>query len=416
MSDEDAEQTLKYIKTFGNKYMNSIFDVEKDKEPVYGKKHIPIGRKKSGGIYYLDLEHACRILILGMTRSGKTFLLREMADRFNKAGYAVIFLPDVKDEFKSSRKPVQPQFYNLLLQGEVPRPMNVVTFRPTFFKAMDERLAKGNIWYSPHFANVTRADFMTLFNADSLTVNQQVMLELLYESIRKNMNDEKDFNLDDIDTIIDDIADLTPASKTQMKFKFRPFKTSRFYEKQHMKSVVTAIQSGIVPAINMEGFDNFGKGNFSYPEVVFSIVLRAVINARRHKKIPPVWVIVDEASRFIPKDQNPSCKRVVMESVDLDTRYNVNYAFAVQEISKMPEEIVKQCRYMFIPYSADVGTIKECLTIAGLIRFTQTGVNEALRLKQSMKKYQWVIIDRTTGTKEIVSPLGPLSAHMLQGE
>lgn len=414
MTDDD-DPNLKYIKTFGNKYLNTLFDEEK-KELMYGKKHIPIGRKKTGGIYYLDLEHACRILILGMTRSGKTFLLRELADRFNKAGYAILFLPDVKDEFKSSRRPVQEQFRKLLLEGEEPRPLNVVTFRPTFFKAMDSKLAKGNIWYSPHFANVTRADFMTLFNAEGLTVNQQVMLEMLYEEIRKNVTDSRDFSLDDIDAIIDAIPDLTPASKMQMKFKFRPFKTSHFYEKENLKSVVTAIQSGICPAINMEGFDNFGKGNFSYPEVVFSIVLRAAINARRSKKIPPLWVIVDEASRFIPKDQNPSCKRVVMESVDLDTRYEVNYAFAVQEISKMPEEIVKQCRYMFIPYSADVGTIKECLTISGMIRFTQTGVNEALRLKQSLKKYQWVVIDRTSGTKEIISPLAPLSEHLLQGD
>ncbi len=409
-----SEGSLKYVRKFGSNYLkDSLFTVE-EKKRTYGKKMIPIGTKRNGQVYYLDLSHACRILLIGMTRSGKTFSLRSMADRFRKSGYALLFLPDVKDEFRSSIRPVQQQFHHLLLKGEEPQGMPVITYRPTFFKTIGNKLPKDNIWYSPHFSNISKVDFMTLFRAESLTNNQQNMLEIIYEALQQQDADK--FKLEDMDMIIDGLTEMATSSKVQMKFKFRPFKTSKFYEEEHIKSIVKTLQDGNAVAINMEGFDNYGKGGFAYPEVVFSIVLRAAINARRKKLIPPLWVIVDEASRFVPNDQNPSCKRVVTESVDVDSRYEINYAFAVQDITKLPEEVVKQCRYIMVPYSADVPTIKACMSLGGLIRYQQTAINDALKVKHSLKKFEWMIIDRTAGGYEIIKFLSPLSEHMLQGD
>jgi len=161
----------------------------------------------------------------------------------------------------------------------------------------------------------------------------------------------------------------------------------------------------------MEGFDNLKNG---YPQVIFSIILRAVINARKQNRIKPIWIVGDEFSRFVPDDKDPSCKELVMESFDVDTKYNVNYMIATQEVEKLPPELVRQCRYIMVPYNADPGVIRYCMMLGGCIRYQQTALNEALALKRRLKKHYWAVLDRNTGSITIIKFLAPLSHHMEQ--
>lgn len=411
------EDSLEPLRELGNNYFKKGLFKEEEKEMHYSKK-LAIGRKRTGATYYIDLTEACRIVMIGMTRSGKTWLLREMADRLNQIGYSILFLPDVKNEFFSSRKPVQEKFRKFLLEGEKPQAMKVVTLRPTFFKTIDrvDNPPKGNLWYSINPGMMSKADMNTLMNTASMTPPQQIIMEIILERLEREVSKAGSFSFDDIDRIIDEITEINGTQKTAMKFKFRPLKTSHFYEKEYERSIVKIIKNGYIPAINMESFDQFGKGSFLYPEVTVGIILRTVIAARRKKLIPEIFIMVDEASRFIPVDADPSCKREFLESADLDTRYGVNYAYATQDITKLPESLVKQSRYIFIPYSADVGTIHHCLKMCGMLTNMQRGTNESIYLKNKLKKHEWVVIDKVNSTKEIITPLAPLSWHMETGE
>lgn len=405
--------SLKPLQELGSSYFRDGLFKREEKVMSYGKQ-LTIGKKRTGAVYYLDLREACRMIIIGKTRSGKTWLLREMADRLKKIGYSMVFLPDVKDEFKSSKKPVQEKFRQFLLEGETPEPMNVVTLRPTFFKQIDrDGLPSDNYYYSISLGALSKADFNTLMNTSDMTAPQQIIMELIFERIAKQFKETGEFSFENIDRIIDEMTEINATQKTAMKFKFRPLKSSFFYEKKHQKNIIEIIKRGYHPAINMEGFDSFGgEGSFRYPEVFVGMVLRMVINARRAKVIQPLFIMVDEASRFIPADKNPSCKRDFMESCDLDTRYNINYAYATQEIEKIPIQIVKQCRYIFVPHSADVGTIRNVLMMSGLVRNQQTATNDSIHLKGRLKRHEWIVFDLVSGTKEIVKPISPLSEHM----
>ena len=257
---------------------------------------------------------------------------------------------------------------------------------------------------------------MTMMNVTELTMTQQVSFELIFQELQKKFKKDENlvFSVSLINEIIDNIQDLTTVQRNSLKFKFRPLEYSHFFEEKYQRNVVELIRRGYVPAINVENFDSFGKGAFQFPEVTLNIVLREVVQARRSGRIRPVWVVLDEASRFIGSRKSGSLKESILESVDLDTRYNVNYIFASQIIEDVPDTVLKQSKYIFIPATADVSTIKFTLINTGMAKNIQTAVNESMKLKRMMKqvKYSWIVINRMTGTMDLVQPLPPLSWHL----
>jgi hypothetical protein len=407
------DYNVESLRSTGTDYFKDSLFPEEEETIEYSKERIPIGTKRDGNTYYYDLRIPSRCIFLGKTQTGKTYSMRSFADRLNLAGYTQVFLPDVKDEYKSSRRPSQAKFRDNLLPGEKPCGMKIITLRPTFYKPFETIPAQHNYYYSENPNSLTRNDFMTLLNSEEMTSPQKTVLELLYEHIRR---EKAEFNIEQIDGFLDELSEITNSQRTSLKLKFRPLMSSQFYIPRYERDIIGLLQKGMILSINMEGFDNFGKGGFLYPEVMVGLVLRKIINARRQKRIGPVWVHVDEASRFIPVNRNPSCKNDFIESSQLDTRYGLYYSYAVQHLSMIPESIVSQCRYVFVPYTAEPMVIKEALEMTGLLKNTQSGTNQALRLKRSLQKYDWAVFDKTNMTIDIIRFLSPLSWHMQAGE
>ena len=100
-------------------------------------------------------------------------------------------------------------------------------------------------------------------------------------------------------------------------------------------------------------------------------------------------------------------------SVDVDSRYNTNLVFASQTITQLPEAILRQARYIFIPATVDISTLRDALMSTGMIKNVQMSVNESIKLKNMMQRtpHSWVILDRTAGSRVVITPLPPLSYH-----
>lgn len=320
------------LKDFGSKYFQDIINRPKPPEAVkYNKNHLQIARKinsdgSPGDIYHLDIKETSRIIILGATRSGKTFFMRSMADRIKTLGDAVVLLLDIKNEFFSSNYPVQEKFRSGLLPGETPASMRVVTLRPTFFKQLDDKKPKSNFWFSIDSKKLSRADFMSLMNINELSPTQKTSMELVFQDFQKKIgaNPNTQLTYECIEQIIDENKDMDVRQKQILKFKFKPLQSSSFVEEEYAKSIVTLLKKGFVPAINLENFENFGKGNFSYPEVLLNITYREIVVARRAKKIPRTWVFLDEASRFIGNSKRNSFKDSILECLEENTLVKTN--------------------------------------------------------------------------------------------
>ncbi|MBU0925851.1 hypothetical protein KKG81_13265 [bacterium] len=415
--------SLSPIKNSKNEYLKSQIFGKKEIAEFTGYHNLfkfPIGTTKDGKIYCIDLSEACRILMLGLTRSGKTWLLRVFLDRLYKTGLFKLFIAtDIKDEFKSSYRRLQNKFKHLLLKGEKPCGIPIVTIRPTFFSTLQGKfkfLKEDNIWYSPNINDMSKADFLTLMRADELTENQRISMNIIYDKIleRGGLRD-----VDEFDMIIDEIEDITPDQRRAMKYKFYLIKKDNFFNKKYNLDVVDMLAQNFVVANNLEGFEEYGTDGAPYPAVNVNILQNIVNKAQRTKMFGNnmrLFNIIDEASRFIPSDRNLCTVRTYSESVDIDARYGIYYLFATQTYDKLPEGIIKQCRYVFLPYSADLETIRRVLRDTGILEVSAYQANRMISIKKQMKKHEWIVVDRNKREFSIVKPLAPLSHHMETGE
>lgn len=412
----EISDNLKQLKDIGSDYFQSLLYIPPKKPVVsYGKQYLQIGRRISDGyVVTIELKDAIKCIFVGSGGAGKSFFIRAIMDRLVKVGFDVVQLSDVKNEFYSSAFPVQEEFRDGLLEGEKPKGCKVVALRPTFFKTTSKRLPKHNFWYSVNFSNLSKADFFTLLNVPDMSQTQQVSMEIVYEQMMIRIKKGEKFSLDMIEEIIDEVDEIDKRTKVALGFKFRPLKSSHFFEPEFERNVVSLIQRGFIPAINMEGFEEYGKSSYAFPEVTLNIVLREVIKARRLQQIRKIFFFVDESSRWVGNDKSSSFKTSVLESVDVDRRFGISYGFAMQSLTDVPEKILRQARYIFIPAIADTQTIKDALISTGLVKNTQIARNESIRIKRRMKQYKWswLVLDRVNQQMDLIIPLNPLSHHL----
>ena len=395
---------------------------EKKPEPKveYSKWRIPVGIDVSGRVFYIDLKEAIRVLFVASAGSGKSWLMRAMIDRLHQIGQACIFLTDIKGELVSSRKPLQAKFRHLLLKGEKPRRLPVAELRPTFFRQISKDLPVNNLWYSIDMKRMTQREFMTFMNTSRMTATQRTLLEIIYQEMSKKFKKEEDneFSLDFIEEIIDNIDEIDTKSAKALKLKFRPLRESNWYIRKYERSIIEGIQKGLVPSINLTDFESFGTDNFNFPTVTESIVLREVIKGRRDKEIPPLWIFIDEATRFCGNDKNNSFKDEVLEAVDVERRFSTSVVMAFQAMSDIPEKVLYQSRYVFVPGTENLDTIKKILVNTGIARNVQSAPGLASRIKKQTRghRYAWIVFDRFEQTMRVINPLAPLSHHMEAGE
>jgi len=404
---------LEPLRDLGNAYFFDSFYTVKKVEMNYTKSRVLMGRyKRTGQPFFLETEEAFRMIVLGSTRSGKTFLLRAMGDRLHEAGNVVLYLPDVKDEFRHSKKPLQGKFHRLLDPREKPKGMPVIALRPTFFWKLDHgEVPEGNRWFCVHPLDLSENDFKSLLNVAAMTAPQQTMMNIVFNKVHElYAKNRASFQMEDYLHIIDSLDDFNETQKHFVKVRLQPLINSKFYIPEYEYDLIDALKNGFMPAINMEGFDQFGRGDLSYPEVFVSILLRNVIRARVENKIGRLYIFTDEASRFIPAQGTPSVKFEFMESVDLTTRYHVNHVFATQQLNKVPPEILSQCRYVFLPYNADVSDIATVLMQFGMAK-TQTARNDASRIKKRMGRFEWLVFDKNKMKYDVIIAAAPLSMH-----
>jgi len=400
------------LKTTGSDYLGNLFYPKKQRIIRYNSKRLPVGRTKNGRIWHIDLSEALRILAIGTLRSGKSFLMRSLKDRLQKTGSNVFFPVDVKDEFKTSKYPLQNKFHNILLENEKPMGLKTVTFRPTFFKDLGKKLPKDNYWLSFNPEKMVKKDFMTLFKTEKLRYTQQQVMHQIYDRLREKIREEDTFHPKMLMDVVNNMEQLKENQITPFENLFYPLLNSGFYEPEYDISVVEALKRGYTPIINMDYYDDFDANSYAFPFVFFSIMLRDVISARKSGYLKNnLWVMIDEAARFIPSNKDYCSTVDVKESVDRDAAFGINYFFATQVISSIPKSITDQCRYIFVPFSANTDLIRDVLVQVGLFKNHQTVRPQAAKLKKQLGKHEWLAIDSNTMKYDIIKPLPPLTHH-----
>jgi len=408
---------------FGHERLGKIYpkgmlkSLEQKEEKVirYDKKNIPIGIDNFGRIYTISLEHPTRLLIIGKPRSGKSWILRSLADRLSFF-YSVIYLNDCKREFYTSRFPLQQKYWSLLLPGEKPKRQKVISLRPTIFEKMDGGvLEEYDHWYSENPSTLKKVDLMTLLDVPSISSQAtKNCFQLLFEEMEKEFEGrEKEFSFEWLLNKIEMMEDWTDSQKTAVKMRIKPLISSNFYNPKHELDIVELMKKGFIPAINFKKFDEFYGSNFNPPPVLYSLIMRKVVNARVKKEIPELFILIDEAERFLNAEHETCSRYQTIETLGLSASSGTSLAICSQLISRIPQQIVTQCRYTFIPFNIDIQTLTEALKLCGALKNQQNAYNQAARLKRQLGKWQWIVIDRDNPNKTItiIRALPPLSHH-----
>ena len=133
--------------------------------------------------FNLGIKKAERMLFLGKSGSGKTSTIRRLIDCCHHAGYACVVLSDIKDEWKSSKKPLPSRHLRLLDASDVAQPMKMKVYRPVFFmKALGEDLPGDNEPLRIPYSSVTFPELLIAMGfSNERHKNQQNVLSELWD-------------------------------------------------------------------------------------------------------------------------------------------------------------------------------------------------------------------------------------------
>jgi len=406
----------------------------------YSKKSIPFGYKKTKRgnttkqMYHLDMSKPIRLVKQGATRSGKTFNIRGLTNRMSRAGYNIVFNPDVKDEFKTNNKALSDDdLEDNLLDREEPEITPTITFRPTFFRDLPRsmgELSKNNKWYSINPLKLSFEEWKILLAVQRLPDDQQKKFNTMIKRTLSRIEKMDDFDseniIEEFYETIDAMRNIKPEYKENYKGKIEPLEHVDMFDAQHRYDLTSLLEETRIEtreqrrppvserlniAFNLEDYDEFDS-TLDYPKTFFAITMKKLIDAAKFDDLTDDTVIViDEAPQIIDKDSGYSTE-FIDQSVRRDAAYGIHYVFAAQELIEVSEVIIKNASHLCVPYQAETDAVQRGLKRINAVKGSKT-YNLATRIQsQMMEEYDWIVFDFRKMKWEVIRPIPPLSEHL----
>jgi len=408
------------VKDYG---VRQAFEFENTLTYTQGK--IPIGIDEFGDIVNLNMKHSNKILVLGGTGGGKTFLMRNIMDRFYAAGRknnetAIANLTDIKPEFYTSVAPVQKQFYKFLLPNEKPTGLPVKSFKPYFLSKLTGKTNKSSENFQFSLQDLNRYDFETLLGgvSDAGTRGLNFLFELIREGKINSLDDmikeiKKDEEVIDSRTkkpLIGEIINIQNMGVIGNNYPSVDF--------------TEEIMKGNIPILDVEGFRKTG-GKDNYINTYIGMITRNISTSKSDGLIPKkvhILMMYDECNRFVPSDGNPVSKKEILTALDLTRSEKISMVFSSQDYTRIPGTILEQCNIILVSHLIKTESFKNIIKEKSPQEYDHPvtfGVDMA-RKRATMGKHKdgsrdWLLIDANSNDESFTfRPLAPLSAHKLE--
>jgi len=407
-----GSKTIKFLgknKDIPRTYLGDIyFPIEKKMD--ISQKFIRIGKIKlndPNDEFWLDIKEVHRTLILGMTRSGKTLIQRRFMDLFHASGFDVVWLTDVSDEVKSSKRELQPKLRPFLHPNDIPAPLQLKVYRPMFFKEFNNDLPSDNEWFKLSYKDLTFGDLIMAFGFDSPNFKNYVDILSLYWNKVNSLEQLKE----KIET-----AKLNPRVKAGI---LRPVESLIKYDvfgEEKVGDFIADMNNGFVVAFNFKGHEEFGDSSLNTIPQVYASIIQNIIVKSRDKGILKrrILLIIDEASKFLKQRtlMHDSLKSAVNEYA----KYGIYIYFSTQTTKDVPDWLIRQCRYIFFPFNVDPETALQILKRAQLYDFHPSWHRDIIARLREMRmrkdgRRQWCVVDMHLKEETVFWNFPPLSAH-----
>ena len=359
--------------------------------------------------FFLDMRHVVRALMLGPTGSGKSVLLRRIADMAYGANFYIVFMTDVKDEMKSSKKP-QTILKERLASTDIPAAMKVKVFRPIFYNEyFGEDTPSDNEGYQLKYSDLSLNELLSLLNLNRTTsVDHANIVSIYYNEVT---------SLEDLSKKIEVDQKISKTTREKLRRRIEGLIKYKVCSKDGKGDPVKALQEGFVVVFNHKGFEDVSKGELiNIPLVFFSTAMRIIRDAKEKtlEKKRRLLMFIDEAPVFLRLE---TTKEELMRAVNQWRYLGIYIIFAAQKAEMIPDWILTQSRFVFLSHNIDLQSYILTLKFKQKADFHPSFHRDASDVIRSMKvkptgEREWLMIDGDVSEETIFFGLPSLSQHL----
>ncbi len=374
--------------------------------------------------FYINFSTPVRILILGASGSGKSWLARSIISRAYFANILPIIMTDIAPEYITSIYPLQEKYKKFLIKGEESKTLPMKMFYPYFlykevkFESSLQQIFQYNI------SSILPTDLFAFVDYESFGLGGRLELENLIARMGKGK--EKFESIDDLLNFVNRREDISTLTKRLLLKSLANLKISGVFGNDYPPlDIINLINNNVVVDINLFGWQRleFKK----YVAVYLSLILRDIITAKQLKKIgnKKLVLLFEELHEFAPKKPTKwqeVIKREIETAVFTGRKEDISFIFITQSPETISPSVIEQCNYIFIPRGFERSKVMQIVKEIAPSQYS-TPYNfgiEITNLMGSLKQWkdgarEWLVLERGRGIFKIV-PFAPLNHHKEEGE
>jgi DNA helicase HerA-like ATPase len=412
---------LKRIYESGGKTFLSS-ELFKTRKVLTYTKRIPLGwydYPEKGETYDINFNKTKRILILGQTGCGKSWITRAITNRATLAGLNCVYFDDAP-EYWTSSLPLQEEFKKFILPIEEPTTFPIKLYYPYFLYKFVGANLPNQIIFQYNLRDLHPSDLLAFINYDQLSFSARLEVEDLISKLTV----EK-YKFENVDELINYILakNISTSTKRVLVKSFRNLKNlGVFGDEYERETIIEDINNNLIPDLNLFGWKLL---DFKiYVGIYISLIIRKLLSARLLQLIPEnrhLLLIFEELHEFAPKRTTNYAqiitKKAIRDVVFTGRKEKISLIFITQSPEAIDPAIIEQCDLVLIPKGFERYKLME-LVKNYLPDYYTYPYEFGIRMSEylsTLRRWKdgardWLVLERS-GEMVRITPLGPLSLH-----
>ncbi len=280
---------------------------------------------------YLNMEQLIskHVAVLATTGSGKSYTVGVLVEEILDNDVPVIII-DPHGEYSSMRypndNPMDKEFFSFF---EIePKGYKVVEYSP------DTKVNPSAIPLRFEDKDLAPQDIIQMLPAKPTSAQ----VGLIYSAI-KDLKDKKGtYTLDDI---IEEISAMESNAKWNIVNMLDVIKGMGIFDKKGTK-VKDLVKKGQATIINLRGI------NVDIQQLVVQRIVKDLFDARKLGKIPPLFLIIEEAHNYIPEKEVTFSSKIIRNVASEGRKFGLGLCIISQRPARVDKNILSQCNTQII--------------------------------------------------------------------
>lgn len=327
----------------------------------FGKSVLSSGEKPVlGRNLRLDIAKPHLMLICGKRGGGKSYSLAVLIEEFARQPIEVrqrlsVIVIDTVGIFWTLKIPTKAGMRELEQWDMKPEATQIRYLVP---KSMVEFYTKKQFPFDSAFtlrvSELDASEWMTLFNV-SWKEPEGTLLSRAVENTKEKMGAA--YGLDELISAAKNDAESEKEVRDAVSGRFRAAKTWQLFEKEGTK-IKEIAKAGTITIIDVSTYRQ-AAGMEGARDIIVGLLGKRLFEERmlyrkeeeirltkgltRESELPIIWLMIDEAHMFMPKDEESLALSVLLEWVRVGRQPGLSLVLATQRPNKMHEDCISQC-------------------------------------------------------------------------